>query len=49
MQIHSGISIKDVSRNAGHANETITLEIYAHSLQEMQKENAKKFEDFLLN
>lgn len=41
------VNIIDISRILGHANSSTTMNIYAHSCKEQQREAINKLEDYL--
>lgn len=47
--IHKGINPKAVSQRLGHADTSITMEIYSHTFDITKKESALAFDDILKN
>ena len=45
--IRSGIDIKTVQGNLGHATAAFTLDVYGHVTDRMKRESADKMEDFI--
>ena len=45
--ISSGIDIKTVQGNLGHATAAFTLDVYGHVTDRMKRESADKMEDFI--
>lgn len=45
--ISSGIDIKTVQGNLGHATAAFTLDVYGHVTDRMKREGADKMEDFI--
>ena len=45
--IHKGINPKAVSQRLGHADTSITMEIYSHTFDVTKKESAKAFDEVL--
>ena len=43
----SGIDIKTVQGNLGHATAAFTLDVYGHVTDRMKRESADKMEDFI--
>jgi len=41
------VNIIDISKYLGHANSSTTMNIYAHSFNEQQREATNKLEDYL--
>ena len=45
--LESGVDIKTLQENLGHATATFTLDIYGHVSQKMRQQSAVKLESFL--
>ena len=47
--IESGVDIKTLQENLGHATAAFTLEVYGHVSKQMQINSANKLESFIQN
>lgn len=46
LSLQNGDDIKTVQQNVGHATASFTLDVYGHVSDRMQKESAKRMQDF---
>lgn len=45
--IRSGVDIKSVQGNLGHATASFTLDVYAHFTEDMRQDSAQRMERFI--